>query len=1422
MMERTRKDLDEEYILAMRTNPNREESESWKNRKLNELKEYSNYPFQRRRTVTKTLIPMNDDHVTKILASLVPDEIIYNVNDYTNRCYNVCLLFGDVSGFTELSEMYNKTGKGGPSKLTQVLNDYLGSMVQEILTHNGDLLKFSGDAFLAMWKCTVNNFMQDAVHAAIDSAIMIQKTLGTYETDVGVNLKVKLAISAGFGVFAIIGSASMSHYIVVGQPILDVKLGEKKANPGEIIVSNSAWHYLNPNEFVWEAYDGYHTKIKNITPSWRPVSQANKILKIASQEGDILSRSSSKNDEDDGSLIFEDSKTEDFSIRPSVNYAAKINLKDDLRKFIIPPIMRGIDLDQPLEYLTEMRQIVVVFINVIVDLKMDISAQIDLVDVAYRRVCTLADDMQGCVNKVSLFDKDIMFLLLFGLRGYKSELECQMGLRCASECFQIISSMNVLSTSVSVTTGMTYCGVVGHTLRREYTVISSTVNKAARLMMTYPGKVTCDRETFLHSKLEAKNFILQETKSLKGIRNVGPIYEFREELGTQGKITINPFPLLGRFEHVKLYRHLLNDCIKNTNNPERSKTLQNEDLLRGILIYGEPRVGKTRLLDEFVYTTPSGIPVNRFTLAKRDAKMPYLTIQKILSMPLGITELSTMEDREIKLKLNLQKIKSSDWYCALNKVFNVNFEKSLAYKSLSTQNKLGVLEIILKQLCYSGFTTIWVIAIDNAEYIDDESWYFIETLLVVDMVFIIMTTTTNIELRKDAINTFLNKKIKIIHLEPIDKWYHAALACQILNVRGIPPELEKKVLSTQLIQSKSSGNPGWIESFLVSLIQAGGIQIQYMSRADINEIGLVTPAFNMLSRGSVLDKDKEEKISIPDLNKEEDTWSMYKLSYRDSIVNLLKEKIKEQHEDLSSPQPVCIIAPYFKLEDVDAEFSMDVVIIKLFDSLTSYEQMLLKCSAVLGEYFPRDMLIYIMVTATTRATALAVQKLYELRVFSCAGGDFTQGDTTLMFSQQHYVSQSQISIIVFKPYRCKRNKTCLDLPKYAWCGFLRFRQATFRDTTYNLLTDRQKKEFHSRAIRYLEKETRRCRACGNGYFVKILGTRYDEGFVGEWKKRPKRKTKRKSDQRVSREFSLDRNSLQLVSLKSSPGIKIFSDSNSLMKIHSSDLFPTKFCLGVKRVYNLKHSLSLTRTFSYVDFSSCQCPLILNTMYTQMLEHCKGAGKTDKMLYAMLEYSYICIVSCNVPQAMRILEEAEVMVSTFENEVEATWKIPLTKAKIETLSGYALLELGQLEDAYLCFIKAFHYYGYSFPTSRIKIKLHIFLKELKQRLRMYVFPTMSVASAVGYEAEFHDNVSECLSLLYRVFVDLRMWDHAELAATWSLTKSISSDLDFLGLCTSYKNMLKITHRFKKECLTIALEVNGLFLCHRKRSSIEPTS
>jgi len=73
---------------------------------------------------------------------------------------------------------------------------------------------------------------------------------------------------------------------------------------------------------------------------------------------------------------------------------------------------------------------------------------------------------------------------------------------------------------ITAGTGATYCGIVGHNHRHEYTVIGRRVNMGARLMMHYRGKVICDNTTFYYSKLNETYFVVQEQKEMKGLQQV--------------------------------------------------------------------------------------------------------------------------------------------------------------------------------------------------------------------------------------------------------------------------------------------------------------------------------------------------------------------------------------------------------------------------------------------------------------------------------------------------------------------------------------------------------------------------------------------------------------------------------------------------------------------------------------------------------------------------------------------------------------------------------------------------------------------------------------------------------------------------------------------------------------------------------------
>lgn len=201
------------------------------------------------------------------MATLLPDEVIHHTSDNGIRQFEASVLFADVSGFTDLSEKYQAL-ENGASKLSMVLNFYLGTMVQEILSHGGDILKYAGDAFIAIFRAENELTMQDAIQRAIDSALIIQKNCSNFRTDFAnvtlngewfdlsgkafsnVKFSVKIAISGGEVSFSFIGNELSSHYAIVGDPVWQVKSLQNNIHPGDILVTPKAWFYTQDSLYL--------------------------------------------------------------------------------------------------------------------------------------------------------------------------------------------------------------------------------------------------------------------------------------------------------------------------------------------------------------------------------------------------------------------------------------------------------------------------------------------------------------------------------------------------------------------------------------------------------------------------------------------------------------------------------------------------------------------------------------------------------------------------------------------------------------------------------------------------------------------------------------------------------------------------------------------------------------------------------------------------------------------------------------------------------------------------------------------------------------------------------------------------------------------------------------------------------------------
>ena len=88
------------------------------------------------------------------MPDLVLDSVVRGeLSASPSRSSNVCVvLLADISGFTKLSEQLSSLGNDGLECLSDTLNDYFARMIDMIYAHGGDVMKFAGDALLAVWR----------------------------------------------------------------------------------------------------------------------------------------------------------------------------------------------------------------------------------------------------------------------------------------------------------------------------------------------------------------------------------------------------------------------------------------------------------------------------------------------------------------------------------------------------------------------------------------------------------------------------------------------------------------------------------------------------------------------------------------------------------------------------------------------------------------------------------------------------------------------------------------------------------------------------------------------------------------------------------------------------------------------------------------------------------------------------------------------------------------------------------------------------------------------------------------------------------------------------------------------------------------------------------------------------------------------
>ena len=154
-------------------------------------------------------------------------------------------LFCDITGFTPLTESLAREGPDGVERLTEILNSYFGQLIDLVQGHGGDIVKFAGDALLALWQTSDVLGLRDCTRRAAQCGLEIQKRLSGYDSGAGVKLQQRVAIGSGTLQTAYLGGAlGRWEFVVAGEPLRQITPAMASAKPGSAPVAGKAWGLL--------------------------------------------------------------------------------------------------------------------------------------------------------------------------------------------------------------------------------------------------------------------------------------------------------------------------------------------------------------------------------------------------------------------------------------------------------------------------------------------------------------------------------------------------------------------------------------------------------------------------------------------------------------------------------------------------------------------------------------------------------------------------------------------------------------------------------------------------------------------------------------------------------------------------------------------------------------------------------------------------------------------------------------------------------------------------------------------------------------------------------------------------------------------------------------------------------------------------
>ncbi len=715
--------------------------------------------------------PAAPDRIDRaILASFVPAAVQRLVSkaggsltEAHREAVPGAVLFADVSGFTALTERLAAKGPAGVELLTRTLNTYFGTLIEVLVAHGGDVLKFAGDALLASFAEEPEDgadARRRAVLRAAACGLAAKKALGGQQSNEGIALSIKLAVSAGELECAYVGGVwGRWELVVFGAPLSDAGSAAERCEPGAVVLAPSAWRLVGRSCLGQELGGGF-VRLDGLTAAGAPPPWRSKAPLLLSESAAAAAWA------------------------------------------FLPGAIRNRLQEGHGEWLAELRKITVIFVALPGQMsEVGLSRTQELVT----RLQQLVYRVEGSVNKVSADDKGRSLVAVLGMPPLAHEDDPRRGVVLALDMRDLLREFGS-TCSIGVATGRAFCGVIGSELRREYTMMGDIVNLAARLMVASGGNVLCDAATREGAKA---HFDFQELPRLKLKGKSEPVAVFRPSLRAASHAA-SAKALVGRQDELNALAAALDELEAGVSSV--------------FIIEAEAGIGKSRLLEELRALGHRRERI-RSLHGSADAiekNTAYLAWRGLLAMlfadeaEVGPAGRAAAAQRLLQSRPDLLA-----WVPLLETILPLGHADTELTHSLEGEGRAATLRtLIVAALQAAAERAPLLISIEDTHWMDSASWaLLLAAARAVSPMLLVLASRPVSEAQQCAeqLELYRDKRTRILRLEGLLPQHARAFICAQLGADTIAEEV------LDLITRRTEGNPFFTEQLALALRDAGAL-----------------------------------------------------------------------------------------------------------------------------------------------------------------------------------------------------------------------------------------------------------------------------------------------------------------------------------------------------------------------------------------------------------------------------------------------------------------------------------------------------------------------------------------------------------------------------------------------------------------------